>query len=45
MIELVINIIDQLEFETALNEDIQEEIEVTEETTRQYDPDFNGGFI
>lgn len=49
MIGLVYDILEEFEREDALRREIfeaaAEDVEVTEETVKQYDPDSSGGFI
>jgi len=49
MIGLVFDILEELEREDALRREIFEaaadDVETTEETVKQYDPDSSGGFI
>lgn len=49
MIGLVYDILEELEREDALRREIFEaaadDVETTEETVKQYDPDSSGGFI
>lgn len=49
MISLVYDILEELEREDALRREIFEaaadDVETTEETVKQYDPDSAGGFI
>jgi hypothetical protein len=49
MIGLIYDILEELEREDALRREIFEaaadDVETTEETVKQYDPDSSGGFI
>lgn len=49
MIDLVYEVLGELEREDAIRrelfEELAEDLDVTEETVRQYDPDCHGGWI